>query len=107
VRIVDAWPYGGMFALDQIWRELEIDKVLGRGCVRARLVRERIAEIRGGDTWRNLVARLDTIKVVEYLRGEARVRQTTEVRGDVAALLRKLGVPAPPPFHAIEAARAA
>jgi hypothetical protein len=48
-----------------------------------------------------------SIKVVEYLRGETRVRQTTEVRGDVAALLRKLGVPAPPPLHAIEAAIAA
>ncbi|HEU4734182.1 MAG TPA: hypothetical protein VFT22_40100 [Kofleriaceae bacterium] len=62
---------------------------------------ERVAEIRGADTWRNLVARLDTIKVVEYDRGESRVQQTSEVRADVEALLVKLGVPLPPRLHAI------
>jgi hypothetical protein len=31
VKVVDAWPYGGVFVLEQLWRELEIDKVLGRG----------------------------------------------------------------------------
>jgi transposase len=67
-------------------------------CVMALLL-ERIAEIRTGDTWRNLVAKLDTIKVVEYVRGEARVRQTTEVRGEVAALLKKLGLAMPPRLH--------
>ena len=72
-------------------------------CVLALLL-ERIAEIRGGDTWRNIVAQLDTIKVVEYLRGAARVRQTTEVRGEVSALLSKIGVPGPPKLHHIEAA---
>jgi len=70
-------------------------------CVLALLL-ERIAEIRGGDTWRNLVAQLDTIKVVEYVRAEARIRQTTELRGPVAALLKKLGVPAPPKLHHLE-----
>jgi transposase len=69
------------------------------------LLLERIAEIRAGDTWRNVVAKLETIKVVEYVRGEARVLQTTEVRGEVAALLRKLGVPMPPQLHHIEAAK--
>ena len=67
-------------------------------CVLALLL-ERIAEIRGGDTWRNLVGQLDTIKVVEYVRGAARVRQTTEVRGAVAATLQKLRVPLPPKLH--------
>jgi hypothetical protein len=75
-------------------------------CVLALLL-ERIAEIRGGDTWRNLVAQLDTIKVVEYLRGEARVHQTTEVRGAVSALLAKLGVSSPPKLHHIEATQSA
>jgi transposase len=37
-------------------------------CVLALLL-ERVAEIRAGDTWRNLIAQLDTIKVVEYVRG--------------------------------------
>jgi transposase len=66
------------------------------------LLLERIAEIRAQDSWRNIVAKLDTIKVVEYVRGAARVRQTTEVRGEVAALLKKLGVPMPPKLHHVE-----
>jgi len=70
-------------------------------CVLALLL-ERIAEIRGDDTWRNLVAQLDTIKVVEYLRADARVRQTTQVRPNVSAILRKLGVPNPPKLHRVE-----
>ena len=74
-------------------------------CVLALLL-ERIAEIRGGDTWRNLVAQLDTIKVVEYLRGGARIRQTSEVRGKVREILRLLGVPDPPKLHAVEDATA-
>jgi transposase len=72
-------------------------------CVLALLL-ERIAEIRAGDTWRNLVVQFDTIKVVEYERGEARVRQTTEVRREVGNLLKKVGVPAPPRLHHVESA---
>jgi hypothetical protein len=75
-------------------------------CVLALLL-ERIAEIRAGDTWRNIVAHLDTIKVVEYQRGPAHVRQTTEVRGVVSALLSNLGVPPPPKLHYLEAASTA
>ena len=63
------------------------------------LLLERIAEIRGADTWRNLVAQLDTIKVVEYLRAGVRIHQTSEVRPKVAEILRKLGVPRPPKLH--------
>jgi hypothetical protein len=62
----------------------------------------RYREIRGGDTWRNLVAQLDTIKVVEYERGAARVQQTSELRKDVEALLVKLRVPLPPRLHTVE-----
>jgi hypothetical protein len=65
------------------------------------LLLERVAEIRGGDTWRNLVAQLDTIKVVEYDRGATRVQQTSELREAPEALLVKLGVPPPPRLHAI------
>ena len=75
-------------------------------CVLALLL-ERIAEIRAGDTWRNLVAQLDTIKVVEYTRGPARVRQTTELRAGIPALLKTLGVALPPRLHAVEEAGAA
>lgn len=70
-------------------------------CVLALLL-ERIAEIRGADTWRNLVAQLDAIKVIEYTRGAARVRQTTELRAGVATLLKSLGVALPPRLHAVE-----
>jgi len=63
------------------------------------LLLERIAEIRAADTWRNLVAQLDTIKVVEYLRAGVRIRQTSEVRSNVAEILRKLGVSRPPKVH--------
>jgi transposase len=72
-------------------------------CVLALLL-ERIAEIRAGDTWRNLVAQFDTIKVVEYERGEVKVRQTTELKREVVGLLKQVGVPAPPRLHNVETA---
>jgi hypothetical protein len=60
------------------------------------LLVERIAEIRAGDTWRNLTDQLDRIKVVEYEHNGARVRQNREIDRELAALLAKLGVPLPP-----------
>ena len=71
------------------------------------LLLERIVEIRAGDTWRNVRATLESIKVVEYERAGARVRQTTDVRPEAAALLRKLKVPLPPKLHAVAAIPAA
>jgi hypothetical protein len=65
------------------------------------LLLERMAEIRAGDTWRNLVAQLDTIKVVEYDRGETRIQQTSDLRTHVEVLLVKLGVPPPSRLHLI------
>ena len=65
------------------------------------LLVERIAEIRAGDTWRNIRDQLETIKVVEYERGGARVQQTTDVRASVAALLGRLKVDLPPKIHAV------
>jgi len=70
-------------------------------CVLA-LVLERVAETRGGDTWRNLAAQLETIKIVEYERGNARVRQTIEIPPAVANLLRQLEIPLPPKLHRVE-----
>jgi transposase len=69
-------------------------------CVLALLL-ERLAERRAGDTWRNILDRLDAIKVVEYERGSARVRQTTELRKDAADLLRSLNVEPPPKLHGV------
>jgi hypothetical protein len=70
------------------------------------LLLERIVEIRAGDTWRNVCAELDRVKVVEYERGDARVVQTTEVSVEIEALLRRLRVAKPPKLHAVEAAPA-
>lgn len=70
------------------------------------LLLERIAEIRVGDTWRNIAARLETLKVVEYDRGEARIQQTTQLRPEAAELLKKLGVPVPPRLHSVAEAPA-
>lgn len=75
-------------------------------CVLALLV-ERIAEMRVSDTWRNIAAALDTIKVVDYERGGVRVQQTTELRADVASLLRGLSVDPPPRLHHVEQAASA
>jgi hypothetical protein len=68
---------------------------------------ERIAEIRAGDTWRNLADQLDRIKVGEYEHNGARVRQTNEIDRELAALLVKLGVPLPPELHTVAAVAAA
>jgi hypothetical protein len=65
------------------------------------LLIERIAEIRAGDIWRNIRDQLQTIKVVEYRRGEAHIEQTTEVRPKVAKLLELLKVELPPKVHSL------
>ena len=64
------------------------------------LLAERVAEIPTGETWRNLADQLDRIKVVEYGHNGARIRQTSEIYRDLAALLAKLGVSASPKLHA-------
>lgn len=56
------------------------------------LLLERAAEIRTGDTWRNLRVQLQTIKIVEYRWGSARFVQTTDLRPEVVRLLGKLAV---------------
>jgi hypothetical protein len=71
------------------------------------LLVERIAEIRTGDTWRNLGDQLDRIQVVEYDHNGARIRQTSEFDRGLTALLAKLGVPPPPKLHTVAAAPSA
>ena len=68
------------------------------------LLLERIAEIRAGDTWRNIRAQLQEIKVTEYERGGVRVLQTTELEPATVALLKRLGVPPPPRLHEVREA---
>lgn len=63
------------------------------------LLLERIAEIRADDTWRNIRDQLASLKVVEYEHGAVRVCQTTELRPDVALLLKRLQVDQPPRLH--------
>lgn len=75
-------------------------------CVLALLL-ERMAEQRAGDTWRNILARLDAIKVVEYERGTARVLQTTEVRSETNEMLRRLRIALPPRLHRVDITRTA
>jgi hypothetical protein len=70
------------------------------------LLIERVAEIRCGDTWRNILDQLKTLKIVEYERDGVRVRQTTEPRPEVERLLELLQVDMPPKFHAVDASRA-
>ncbi len=65
------------------------------------LLLERIIEIRAGDTWRNVSAELERVKVIEYDRGGARVLQTTSLRPETEGLLRKLRVDPPPKIHGV------
>ena len=66
------------------------------------LLLERIAEIRAGDTWRNLCAQLESIKVIEYDHDGARIHQTSELRPEVVDLLRRLQVPLPPKLLSVQ-----
>ena len=69
-------------------------------CVLALLL-ERMAELRTGDTWRNLAAQLQKLQVIEYDRDGARIQQTTDVRPEAELLLKKLQVPLPPKLHSV------
>jgi len=60
------------------------------------LLLTRMAEVRAGDTWRNISAALQTIKVVEYERGGTRIHQTTDVRPELLRLLKALKAEPPP-----------
>jgi len=70
---------------------------LARGMSPALCFKKTDSTLRG-----NIAAELDSIKVVEYDRGEARVQQTSELRADAQELLVKLRVPPPPRLHGVE-----
>src|SRR4030067_915712 len=70
-------------------------------CVRALLI-ERAAEIRAGDTWRNIRLVLDELKAVRYRVAGTAIVQSTHGNPAVAALLKKLEIPAPKRILALE-----
>ncbi len=70
------------------------------------LLLERVAEIRAGDSWRNIAAEIERVKVVEYEHGGVRVLQTTELPPAVTRLLLALKVAEPPQLHSIRPAPA-
>lgn len=115
-----ALGYKQLMRVEQCWRQLKSDlrlrpvfhyrpwriqahvtlTVLG-------LLLERIAEIRAGDTWRNIRDQLNAIQVIEYEHNGTRIRQTTELSADSKALLKRLKVPPPPTIHAMQVAEPA
>jgi len=70
-------------------------------CVLALLL-ERAAEIRAGDTWRNLCFTLEEIKAVRYRVQGTTIVQTTRLTARAAAVLKKLGISPPKRLLAVE-----
>src|SRR5215831_4378453 len=70
-------------------------------CVLALLL-QRAAEIRAGDTWRNLRFALEEVKAVRYRVHGLTIVQSTHVTAHVTAYLKKLGVKPPPRVLSIE-----
>src|SRR5712691_9163266 len=70
-------------------------------CVLALLL-ERAAEIRVGETWRNLRFALEEVKVVRYRVHGLTLVQSTRLTAQVTAYLKKLGVKPPPRVLSIE-----
>jgi Transposase DDE domain len=70
-------------------------------CVLALLL-ERAAEIRVGDTWRNLRFALEEVKAVRYRVHGLTIVQSTRLTAQGTTYLKKLGVKPPPRVLAIE-----
>ena len=75
-------------------------------CALALLV-ERVAEIRAGDTWRNLRLALDEIKAVRYHVQGTTIVQSTRPTPQAAAILKKLHISPPSRVLAVEKASSA
>jgi hypothetical protein len=63
-------------------------------CVLA-LQMQRAAEIRCGLSWTRIAHELGALKAVRYQAGGRGIVQRTKIAGDLAALLKKLGIPIP------------
>jgi transposase len=70
-------------------------------CVLALLI-ERAAEIRTGDTWRNLRLALDEIKAVRYQVQGTTIVQSTLLTPQAEAILKKLKISPPSRVLAVE-----
>src|ERR671929_537254 len=70
-------------------------------CVLALLI-ERAAELRVGDTWRNLRLALEEVKAGRYRAHGPTIVQSTRLTAQVTAYLKKLGVKPPPRVLSIE-----
>jgi len=70
-------------------------------CVLALLL-QRAAEIRTGDTWRNLRLILDEVKAVRYRVHETTIVQSTRLTPQASAVLKKLQVAPPKRLLAVE-----
>jgi Transposase DDE domain len=70
-------------------------------CVLALLL-ERAAEIRAGDSWRNIRFVLEGLKAVRYRVQATTIVQTTRLTPQAAALLKKLQVPPPQRLLSVE-----
>jgi hypothetical protein len=71
------------------------------------LLLERVAEIRAGDTWRNLRLALDEIKAVRYQVQGTTIVQSTRPTPRAAAILKKLGISPPSRVLAVTKASSA
>ena len=72
-----------------------------RLCVLALLL-ERAAEIRAGDSWRNIRFVLEGLKAVRYRVQDTTIVQTTRLTPQATALLKKLQVPPPKRLLSVE-----
>jgi hypothetical protein len=63
-------------------------------CVLA-LQMQRAAEIRSGLPWARIAHQLGALKAVRYQVGGQGIVQRTKVAGELAVLLKKLGIPIP------------
>jgi hypothetical protein len=63
-------------------------------CVLA-LQMQRAAEIRCGLPWARIAHELGALKAVRYQAGGRGIVQRTKIAGDLAELLKKLGIPIP------------
>ena len=75
-------------------------------CVLALLI-ERAAELRVGDTWRNLRLALEEVKAVRYRVHGLTLVQSTRLTAPVTTYLKKLGVKPPPRVLSIDNSSAA
>lgn len=70
-------------------------------CVLALLL-ERAAEIRAGDSWRNIRFVLEGLKAIRYQVQDTTIVQTTRLTPQATALLKKLQVPPPKRLLSVE-----